>query len=259
MEALYTRDGQTVTGDIEGLDSRPYIMMPNPCHRCHVVNGERIWLMGIENGRPYSRTGFDCWTCGNSGVKGFRKERLYTQAQLERLTKAAETRAANRAAKELAEQQRAAAERQAKEAQYRADNAEFLAQIATLCTGNGSDFWDRMAGDLLAALRSPSERQIECVKGEVAKRASNASSAFVGAVGDKVVLQLTIERIIRLDTFYGVSWMTIARTQEGNVVVYRGQSDLGQPGEQVTIKATIKEHNFWQGVQQTIILRPKKV
>lgn len=257
MEALYTRAGEAVTGDIEGLDSRPYITVPKPCDRCHVIDGRRVWLMGIENGRPYSRTGFDCWTCGNSGVRGWRKERLFTQAQLARLNKSAETRAANRAVRELAEQQRVAAERQAKEAAYRAENAEFLAQIATLCTGDGSNFWDRMAGDLLASFRSPSERQIECVKGEIAKRAQNASSGFVGAVGDKVTLELTVERVIRLESFYGVTWMTIARTPEGNVIVYRGQSDLGQQGDTVTVKATIKEHTFWQGVKQTIIQRPK--
>lgn len=257
MEALFTRTGKEVTGDIEG-DSRPYIMVPKPCDRCHVVNGERIWLMGYENGRPFSRTGFECWTCGNSGVRGFRKERLFTAQQLARLNKSAQTRAANRAAKLLAEQQKAAAERQAAEAKYRADNAEFLAEIATLCTGNGSDFWDRMAGDLLAALRNPSERQIELVKGEIAKRVANASSEFVGAVGDKVTLNLTIERVISMDTPYGISYMTIART-EGNVIVYRGSARLGRQGEQVTIKATIKEHTFWQGVKQTIILRPKKV
>lgn len=258
MEALYTRQGEEVKGDIEG-DSRPYIMLPQPCHRCQVVDGQRIWLMGIENGRPYSRTGFDCWTCGNSGVRGFRKARLFTAQQLARLNKSAETRAANRAARELAERQKAAAERQAAETQYRAANAEFLAAIATLCTGNGSDFWDRMAGDLLATLRSPSERQIELVKGEVAKRIANASSEFVGAVGDKVILSLTIERVISMDTPYGISWMTLARTQEGNVIVYRGSADLGKQGDQVTVKATIKDHTYYQGVKQTIIQRPKKV
>jgi len=258
MEALYTRQGEEVKGDIEG-DSRPYIMVANPCHRCQVVDGQRIWLMGIENGRPYSRTGFDCWTCGNSGVRGFRKERLFTAQQLARLNKSAETRAANRAARLRAEQEQAAAERQAAETQYRADNAEFLAAIATLCTGNGSDFWDRMAGDLLATLRSPSERQIELVKGEVAKRVANASSEFVGAVGDKVTLTLTIERVINIDSFYGASWMTLARTPEGNVIVYRGSADLGKQGDQVKVKATVKDHTFWQGVKQTIIQRPKKV
>lgn len=258
MEALYTRQGEEVKGDIEG-DSRPYIMVANPCNRCQVIDGQRIWLMGLENGRPYSRTGFDCWTCGNSGTRGFRKARLFTAQQLARLNKSAETRAANRAARELAAQQKAAAERQAAETQYRAENAEFLAAIATLCTGDGSNFWDRMAGDLLATFRSPSERQIECVKGEIAKRSANASSEFVGAIGDKVVLSLTIERVIRMDTPYGVSWMTIARTPEGSVIVYRGSADLGNQGDQVAVKATIKDHTFYQGVKQTVIQRPKKV
>lgn len=258
MEALFTRTGKEVKGDIEG-DSRPYIMVPKACNRCHVIDGQRLWIMGTVNGRPYSHTGFDCWTCGNSGVRGFRKERLFTAQQLARLNKSAETRAANRAAKFKAEQEKAAEQRRVSEAHYRADHAEFLELIATLCTGNGSDFWDRMAADLLVALRSPSERQIELVKGEIAKRAANASSEFVGVVGDKVTLSLKIERIISLDGAYGRSYMTIARTDDGSVVVYRGNVDLGQKGEQVKIMATIKEHTYYQGVKQTIINRPKKV
>ena len=53
---------------------------------------------------------------------------------------------------------------------YRAEHADFLAKIATLCTGTGSDFWDKMAADLLSAFKSPSERQVALVDAEVARR-----------------------------------------------------------------------------------------
>ncbi len=64
--------------------------------------------------------------------------------------------------------------RDEQEAAYRAQHADFLAKIATLCTGRGSDFWDRLAADLLVAFTGPSERQIALVNAEVAKRQQNA-------------------------------------------------------------------------------------
>lgn len=69
------------------------------------------------------------------------------------------------------------------EAAYRAEHADFLAKIATLCTGTGSDFWDKMAADLLSAFKSPSERQVALVDAEVARREKNAASGHFSAVG----------------------------------------------------------------------------
>ena len=44
---------------------------------------------------------------------------------------------------------------------------------------------------------------------------------------------------------------------DGNVVVYKGSTTVGEKGETVTLKATIKDHGEREGVNQTIIARPK--
>ena len=51
--------------------------------------------------------------------------------------------------------------------------------------------------------------------------------------------------------------LNLVRDQAGNLLVYKGLSDIGQQGETVTLKATVKEHNIRDGVQQTVIQRPK--
>jgi hypothetical protein len=92
---LFTREGQEFTGTVQHNESGKAVHTVNvPCDRCHVFGGRRLWVMGTENGRPYSKTGFDCWTCGNTGVRSTRKERLFTAAELARVNKAAATRAA---------------------------------------------------------------------------------------------------------------------------------------------------------------------
>lgn len=258
---LFTREGQEFTGTVNHNEAgRAVHTVKIACDRCHVINGRRLWIMGIENGRPFSKTGFDCWTCGNTGVRATRQERLFSADELARVNKAAATRAAKRFAAEQAAAAAKAAERATAEAAYRAANADFLTKIATLCVGDGQEFWDRLSADLLHWLRAPTERQIELVEAEVAKRAQNAASAFLGAVGDKITLTLTIERVIFLESeFYGRNFITIARAANGSVVTYKGRTDIGNKGETVTVKASVKEHVVYNDINQTVIQRPKVI
>lgn len=258
MAQLFTRQGVEFTGAVETNEAgKPVRLVNVACDRCHVVGGQRLWIMGMENGRPYSKTGFDCWTCSNTGIRKTVKERLYTETELARANKAAATREATRAAKTAAAAAQAAAKRAGREAAYRAQHADFLAKIATLCTGNGSDFWDRMAADLLLAFRSPSERQIALVEAEIAKRQQNASSGFVGAVGDKITLTITVERIVGFKTVFGNQYIYICRTDSGDVVTYKGAAHIGGTGDTITVTAAVKEHTVYNGVKQTVIQRPK--
>ncbi len=259
MTQLYTRSGTEYTGKVElNAKGKPTYTYDVACTRCHVINGQRLYVMGMMNGKPYSRTGFDCWTCGNTGVTSTKTAPLYTAEQVAKLNATADKRQAARQAKHQAEQAKVAAERAEKEAAYRAQHADFLAKIATLCTGNGSDFWDRMAADLLMAFRSPSERQIALVDAEVAKRQQNATSAYIGAVSDRIEIVGTIERVITTESFYGIKRINIIRCNDGNVVLYRGNY-IGGKDDSVHIMATVAEHTVYNGVKQTIVQRPKHV
>lgn len=255
MEQLFTRTGTEYTGTIEHDDNgRPVRLVAISCDRCHVINGRRLWVMGMENGAPYSKTGFDCWTCGNTGVRGERKERLYTAAELVRVNKAAATREATRAAKAAAAAAQAAAERQALEEALYADHAGFIAKL----NGLDGEFWDGFRESFFQRKEAPTERQIALVDAEIAKREKDAASGHFGAVGDKVTLTITVERIIVLQhPVYGTNYITIARCDNGNIISYKGKTDIGNKGETLTIKATIKGHDVYNGVAQTAIQRPK--
>lgn len=255
---LFNRNGKVFNGSPEvNAKGKPYTQVAIACDRCHVINGQRLWIMGIENNRPYSRTGFECWTCGNTGVRKVVDDRLYTSEELAKLNASADKRADKRFAAEQAAAAAKAANRATAETAYRAANADFLAKIATLCVNDGQAFWDRLAADLLSWFKTPTARQIELVDGEVAKRAKNATSAFVGTVGDKIELTLTIERVIPVNSQFGTTYINLCRDQNGNAVTYKGNSDIGAAGEVSNVRVTIKEHTIYNGVNQTVIQRPK--
>ena len=255
MTKLFSRQGKEFTGTVntneKGLLTYTKAI---PCDRCHVIGGQRLWIMGIENNRPYSKTGFECWTCGNSGVRGEREERLFTESELARVVKSAATRATRKAEADRIAQEQAEAARVVKDAAFNAANTSFIDTLATL----DGDFWDGFRASFLQRATAPTERQIALVEGEVAKRAKNAASAFVGNVGDKLILTVTIDRIICLPDYgFGVNYINLLRDEAGNVLVYKGLSDLGQQGNVVTLKATVKEHTIRDGIKQTVIQRPK--
>lgn len=252
---LFTRTGTEYTGTIEhDHNGRPVRLVAISCDRCHVINGQRLWVMGMENGAPYSKTGFDCWTCGNTGVRGERKERLYTETELARVNKAAATREANRAAKAAAAAAQAAVERLARDHAFHTEHVAFISKLNTL----DGEFWDGFRESFFQRLQAPTERQIALVDAEIAKREKNAASGHFGAVGEKVTLTITVERIIILKhPVFGINYITIARTDFGAVVTYKGRTNLGAEGETTAIKATVKSHDVYNGVAQTAILRPK--
>lgn len=259
MEQLFTRSGDLYTKAPEFNEAgKPVYTRHIPCDRCHVINGQRVWCMGIENGRPFSTTGFDCWTCGNTGIRGATEERLYTAAELAKVQKAAATREARKQAKALEAQRIAAEQREAKKAAFYSYNAAFLEALKGLCSGDDQNFWDRLYADLTATLRDPSERTITMVHDEVAKRAVNAESEFVGVEGDKVTLTITVEKIVTLySDLYGATYLHLCRDQDGNVIVYKGNANIGAPNDTNAVKATVKAHQIYNGVRQTIIQRPK--
>jgi hypothetical protein len=252
---LFKRDGTLFTGTVNTDEKgRMTYTAVIPCDRCHVVNGQRVWLKWIENGQPRSNTGFDCWTCGNTGVRRYVEAKLYTAEKLAQVNKTAATRAARKAEASRIAFEKAEAERAAKMVAFRAENAEFLRKLESL----DGDFWTQFRNDFLRRLLAPSARQIGLVEGEIAKRAANASSAFVGNVGDKITTKVTVERIIVLPDYgFGVSYINLLRDEAGNVLVYKGLTDIGQKGETVTVKATVKGHDMRDGVCQTTIQRPR--
>ena len=248
MTQLFTRSGTEYTGEVQtSLKGKPTYTYKVSCTRCCEINGQRMWIMGIENGRPYSLTGFECYACHNTGFTSIKTAPLYTAEQLAKL----DATAAKRNAVKVAKQAAIDAQHQAAKDAFVEMNQPFFDALNSL-TG---EFWERLRGDMANRMKAPTERQIELVNGEVAKRRQNVASVHIGAFGDRIEIDGTIERVISMETHFGIKHINIIRCN-GNVVVYRGNY-LGTKGDSIRMMATVAEHGEREDVKQTIVQRPK--
>ena len=82
------------------------------------------------------------------------------------------------------------------------------------------------------------------------------TSGWIGTVGKRENFTVTIRHIMSMIGIYGTSYLHIMNDAQGNVVIYKGTKVLGDNGETLTVKATVKEHGEREGVKQTKIARP---
>lgn len=93
-----------------------------------------------------------------------------------------------------------------------------------------------------------------------------AMSAHLGELGERLIFNC---KITRVSTYEGTSFsyydsgmrVIIELTDnDGNVITYFGsQNNIGDEGQIVTVKGTIKQHTDYKGLKQTVIQRPKLI
>lgn len=91
----------------------------------------------------------------------------------------------------------------------------------------------------------------------IVKRAARPVSQHIGEPKKRLRnLQVTVEKIIPVETVFG--WMDIVRMVDaaGNVLVLKSGSDHGLVEEHTfTVDATVKKHDDYKGTKQTVINR----
>lgn len=103
---------------------------------------------------------------------------------------------------------------------------------------------------------------------EAAKQAKRDSAKHVGTIGERRVFELTVKFLTGFETQFGYTNVQIMEDDDANVYVYKGSSPLlvfdgdfnniANKGDKVKFKATIKAHDFRDGVAQTILSRPSQ-
>ena len=84
-------------------------------------------------------------------------------------------------------------------------------------------------------------------------------SQFQGEVGQRIEVELTVEKAIRLDGYYGPSTMHIFRDANGNAYVWTTASKSWEEGSTRLVRGTIKEHKTYRNVNQTVLTRCAEV
>jgi hypothetical protein len=239
------------------------------CDYCGTGLRYEFWIKGSGAGEKLFKVGCDCVAKTRGHVENFAKVRAdHTKA---RRQEGAEKRAEKKreARKAWIDEQHAnrAIERAEATKVWREANSALAARLDAYTGTN--DFLLSMI-ERLGYWGTLSEKQAEAAESCFATiarlDAARATSQHIGAVGDKVTVTLTINRLVILEGHYGTTFIYICEDKSGNTVVYKGTSSTfaftpdGGPrgkGHSLTVKATVKDHTEYQGVKQTLIQRPK--
>jgi hypothetical protein len=228
------------------------------CDYCGTGIRWEFWIKGSIAGAKQFKVGCDCVAKTGWGIDRFLEVRAeHTRA---RRQAGAQKRRESRQAQLVAERAQKAAERIEATQAWRDDNSALVARLAAYA---GTNEFLLSANQNIAQWGKLTDRQLEAVESCFAvidrQEFARANSQFIGNVGDKVTMTITVERIIVLKSeFYGDNYITIAHDEAGNVYTYKGKTNIGAKGETNTIKASIKAHVEYKGVKQTVVQRPTR-
>lgn len=118
--------------------------------------------------------------------------------------------------------------------------------------------WGRLTkGQEQAVLRMIDKAKERLAARDAEKAEKRATAKHIGTVGERREFTLSVKFTTEYETQFGTTFVHVMEDADGNVVVYKGSKMIGGKGDQIIIKATIKEHGVRDGIAQTIISRPK--
>lgn len=245
MTNLFTRTGTSAIP--QGFaNGKPFITVQNPCGRCGGQGGSDAW----------KHTGWTCYQCAGNGKGRTEVLPLYTVEKLAQLDAAKAKADARRAAKQVVQAAAFAAKAKTAADANRATYAALLTSAAPFLSNSFiADICEK------AVARGLTENQLAAVKVAIEREAAKAAkpaSAHVGEIGTRKVFELKIVHVHTFEGAYGIVRINIMEDVAGNVLIYKG-THIGEKGETITVKATVKEHGERNGVAQTILARPAVV
>jgi len=139
------------------------------------------------------------------------------------------------------------------------DGSEYLANLRAVVTNE----WTQVTGrgqklGLLASLPAAVERM---ARQGAEKAAQGDAGAWIGALDEKVTLSGTVTGVSFFEGSYGTSWLVKVATEAGAVKMFttaRGLREL-EAGAAVTITGTVRSHDEFRGVRETLLGRPKLI
>ena len=86
-----------------------------------------------------------------------------------------------------------------------------------------------------------------------------SDSEYIGEIGERLELTLTVDKAIQLDGFYGTSTMHIMSDEDGNVYVWTTAAKSWEEGSEHFLRGTVKDHRLYKGEKETILIRCKEI
>lgn len=254
---VFARDGRrfVVRAHRVNAQGRADVLATAACTRCGGAGFADKW----------AATGWNCFDCGGRGTRAVRIP-AYTAERTAKLDATAaknaakrEARAAviaaERAAAVIARADKLAADPLHARMEAHRDASPFLASLL--------DQWaarDLSDGQLVAAVAA-CDRMDQRAADKAARDAANAASDFVGTVGERIDVSGTVEFVKTLrhaGRYESGSQLVKLRTAAGLLVWFRTLSwgsdvEAFTTGQAVTGTATVKDHDTYMDVRQTVL------
>ena len=143
-----------------------------------------------------------------------------------------------------------------------ATESDYLSNLRKLATLK--DVGSRYFGFLAAAVNSYKLEQQAKKEAE-----GKADSQWVGEVGKRIELEVTLEKLITKERggHYGwgggpyvptYTYIHIFKDAAGNKITWFGSKIIGDEGETMRIKGTVKDHSEYKGTKDTVLTRVRK-
>lgn len=131
---------------------------------------------------------------------------------------------------------------------------DYLFNLYVACKGEA--LVDRRAG-LAASLIAAYDRAMEKERTRILSAGPDAG--YYGEVKKRYTLDLMVERVDAITTNFGVTMKHKMTDAEGHVFIWWASSGELKAGEEVRVKATVKEHREYKGYKQTVVTRVAEV
>lgn len=129
--------------------------------------------------------------------------------------------------------------------------SSYLFNLYQICSG---EYCSELHFSFLASL-IPSYRKTVSQKIESEQK---RESSYVGEVGDRITLPVTILKRICFDSVYGTCRIILMADCNGNILKWKTSKYVSnEEGSKTVVTATVKEHELYSGEKQTAITRCK--
>lgn len=128
---------------------------------------------------------------------------------------------------------------------------------SNLVTVTGTDSFNEKHLGIVASAPSAYAREMD-IRYEREHKAK--TSHHVGVVGERADFDLTLRKAIPLDGDFGLSTICVFEDATGNTVKWKASGEAPcEQGERILLKGTIKSHDNYKGVPQTVLTRCKRI